>query len=150
MHSGKATTYGKCVMLKCLKSSIKNGEMERLNCKRVVLTTHQLGICNSLSLSYNSINTASTFHYTIDGWVRHRSHRLWNAPTYITRKHIQLPIIDYLITFSIKLSVVAFSFRVLTLVRSSPEETSATISNLRETSLLGSVVSGSMMASTIS
>ena len=50
-------------------------------------------------------------------------------------------LLPYLIVFSMKPSVLAFSISVRTFVRSRPEGTSASISSFRVTSLPGRVVS---------
>ena len=55
----------------------------------------------------------------------------------------------YLIVFSMKPSVLAFSINVRTFARSRPDGTSASISSFRVTSLPGMVVSCSTTASTI-
>lgn len=57
--------------------------------------------------------------------------------------------LPYSIDFSINPRVLAFSTRVRTLARSSPDGTSASISSLSFTSLPGSVVNCSTIASTI-
>ena len=58
-------------------------------------------------------------------------------------------LLHYLIVFSMKPSVLAFSISVRTFARSSPDGTSASISSFRVTSLPGRVVSCSTTASTI-